>query len=215
MSRPLSDRPVPYATLLGFGRYVGHTGPGKATYVRDLRRQRESGAGFNPHGQLVKALKADIQFRTGGSHLTAIVDVVNARWRATYETLCAGALRYLDSLGDPQAVWLAQTREALGMLGGLAVKINPHLGLRYDDGRPPEAVRLYFDPAPPRTETVLATLHLMTRHMERILPGGEPVLVDLRRGETHRRDPAVKPESVEGWLVGEAAAFATFWGTAA
>ncbi|HEU4423037.1 MAG TPA: hypothetical protein VFR67_10945 [Pilimelia sp.] len=212
---PQSDRPIPYCTLLGFGRYVGHSGPGKATYVRDLRRQRESGAGFNPHGQLVKALKADIQFRTGGSQLAAVVEVVNARWRPLYQTLCAGAQRYLESLGDPQGVWLTQTREAVGMLGGLAVKVNPHLGLRYEGDRPPDAVRLYFDPAPPRTETVLATLHLMARHMDAILPGAEPVLVDLRRGAVHRADPALKPDAVEGWLVGEAAAFSSFWGTAA
>ena len=56
----------PYATMLGFTRYVARTGPAKATFVGGLRRQRERRSGFNPHGQLVKALKADIAFRTGG-----------------------------------------------------------------------------------------------------------------------------------------------------
>ena len=53
--------------MLGFTRYVARTGPAKATFVGGLRRQRERRSGFNPHGQLVKALKADIAFRTGGS----------------------------------------------------------------------------------------------------------------------------------------------------
>jgi hypothetical protein len=203
--------PPPYATLLAFTRYVGRTGPRKATFVSGLRRQRESGSGFNPHGSLVKALKADIQFRTGGAHVNAVVDVVRPRWRPLYEALTPGALAYLKSLGDPADVGLAQTRDALGVIGGLSVKINPHLGLRYGDGRA-EAVRLLFDPDPPAAEAVLATLHLMSRHMDQVLPHAEPVLVDVRRMAIHRPDPAAKPADVERWLTGEAAAFAAMWG---
>lgn len=205
---------MPYATLLAFTRYVDRTGPAKATFVGGLRRQRERGSGFNPHGQLVKALKADIQFHTGGTHLASVVDIVKPRWRALYEAVSPGALRFLESLGDPKSVDLAQTRDALGMLGGLPVKINPHFGLRYDDGRA-EAVRLHFDEQPPSDEAVLATLHLMARHMDQVLPHAEPVLVDLRRGRAYRPDPAVKPDQVERWLAGEAAAFSAIWSTAA
>jgi hypothetical protein len=206
--------PVPYTTMLGFTRYVARTGPAKATFVGGLRRQRERRSGFNPHGQLVKALKADIAFRTGGSHLAAVADQVKPRWRPLYEAVSAGAADYLDSLGDPREVELAQTRDALGVVGGLPVKINPHFGLRYADGRR-EAVRLHFDEEPPPAEAVTATLHLMRRHMDAILPGAEPVLVDLRRGATHRLDPATKSADVERWLAGEAAAFSTMWVTAA
>lgn len=206
--------PAPYATLLTFTRYVGRTGPRKATFVSGARRQRESGSGFNPHGSLVKALKADIQFRGGGAHLTAVVDTVQPRWRPLYEALVPGALSYLESLGDPRRVCLAQARDALGVLGGLSVKINPHLGLRYEDGRA-EAVRLHFDPEPPTDEALVATLHLMSRHMAQVLPHAEPVLVDVRRGAVHRPDPAVRPDEVERWLTGEAAAFTAIWTAAA
>jgi hypothetical protein len=206
--------PLPYATLLGFTRYVDRTGPAKATFVGGLRKQRASRSGFNPHGQLVKALKADIAFHTDGRHLTEIAGTVNPRWRSLYRALVPGAVTYLQSLGDPAKVELAQTRDALGMLGDLPVKINPHLGLRYDDGRA-EAVRLHFDELPPSREAVLATLHLMGRHMDQVLRGAEPVLVDVRRGVAHRRDPAVKADQVERWLAGEAAAFSALWSTAA
>lgn len=214
MATQTSGGSLPYATLLAFTRYVGHTGPTKATFVGGLRRQRERGSGFNPHGQLVKALKADIQFHTGGSHLATVADIVKPRWRALYEAASLGALRYLQSLGDPRQVELAQTRDALGLLGDLPVKINPHFGLRYADGRA-EAVRLHFDEEPPSDEAILATLHLMARHMDQVLPNAEPVLVDLRRGRVHRPDPAVKPDQVERWLAGEAAAFSAIWSTAA
>jgi hypothetical protein len=94
------------------------------------------------------------------------------------------------------------------------VKINPQLGLRYDDGHA-EAVRLHFDEQPPSAELVVATLHLMAEHMNQILPKADPVLVDLRRGEVHRQDPKVRPAEVQRWLAGEAAAFTAMWGTAA
>jgi len=202
----------PYATMLGFTRYVTRTGPAKATFVGGLRRARERRSGFNPHGQLVKALKADIAFRTGGSYLNGVTDLVKDRWKPLYEAVSAGALAYLASLGDPAQVSLAQTRDALASVGPLAVKINPHFGLRYEDGRR-EAVRLHFDEAPPTPEAITATLHLMAGHMDQILPNAEPVLVDLRRGVTHRIDPALKPADIETWLAGEAAAFTAMWST--
>jgi hypothetical protein len=202
----------PYATMLGFTRYVTRTGPAKATFVGGLRKARERRSGFNPHGQLVKALKADIAFRTGGSYLAGVTDLVKDRWKPLYESVSAGALTYLASLGEPDQVGLAQTRDALASVGPLAVKINPHFGLRYEDGRR-EAVRLHFDEAPPTPAAITATLHLMARHMDQVLPNAEPVLVDLRRGVTHRIDPGAKPADIESWLAGEAAAFTTMWST--
>ncbi len=210
MTTPAATAPVPYATMLGFTRYVARTGPAKATFVGGLRRQRERRAGFNPHGQLVKALKADIAFRTGGKYLAGVVDLVKPRWKPLYESISAGATAYLRSLGDPDAVSLAQTRDALAPVGPLAVKVNPHFGLRYADDRR-EAVRLHFDEEPPSPEAVTATLHLMARHMDQILPNAEPVLVDVRRGVSHRIDPTAKAADVESWLAGEAAAFTAIW----
>jgi hypothetical protein len=221
MSTPARATPVvagavlpPYATMLGFTRYVARTGPAKATFVGGLRRQRERRSGFNPHGQLVKALKADIAFRTGGTQIAAVVDVVAPRWRPLYEAVSPGAVAYVRSLGDPDTVSLARTRDALAAVGPLAVKINPHFGLRYDDGRR-EAVRLHFDELPPTPEAVTATLHLMARHADEILPGAEPVLVDLRRGSVHRIDPGARGADVERWLAGEAAAFTAMWSSTA
>ncbi|MFU8851418.1 hypothetical protein ACNAW0_10600 [Micromonospora sp. SL1-18] len=215
MTTPTSTAPVtPYATLLGFTRYVDRTGPTKATFVGGLRKQRASRHGFNPHGQFVKALKADVAFHTGGTHLAQVADLVKPRWRPLYEALVPGATTWLHSLGEPAGVDLAQARDALAMLGDLPVKINPQFGIRYADGRA-EAVRLHFDEAPPSEEATLATLHLMARHMDAVLPHAEPVLVDVRRGLTHRMPADVKPDQIEQWLAGEAAAFRAIWSTAA
>ena len=205
---------APYVTMLGFTRYVGRTGPGKATYVGGLRRQHESRSGFNPHGSLIKALKADIQFRTGGTHLTAVTETVNPRWRPLYQTLTARARAGEGTPGDPPTVQVTRARDALGVLGGLTVKINPHFGLRAEDGTL-QAVRLHFDEEAPQPEVATAALHLMARHMDQVLPHAVPVLVDVRRGTVLHADPATRSDEVERWLAGEAAAFSAMWGTAA
>jgi hypothetical protein len=204
---------APYVTLLGFARYVGRTGPAKASFVGGLRKQRASQSGFNPHSQLLKALKADIQFRTPGVHLDRVRTAVKPRWHPLYGVLVPAAKAYLASLGDLADCQLVRPREVIAFVGSLPVKINPQLGLRFGDGRA-EAVRLHFDEDPPTPEAVLATLHLMRRHMDEVLAGAEPVIVDLRRGEVHRSDPAVRPEPVDQWLAGEAAAFAAMWNAA-
>jgi hypothetical protein len=206
--------PTPYVTLLGFARYVARTGPAKASFVGGLRRQRVSQSGFNPHSSLVKALKADLQFRTPGAHLGQVADLVKPRWRPLYEALVPGTIAYLASLGDLSNVEVVRPRDAIAMVGTLPVKINPHFGLRYADGRA-EAVRLHFDEESPTEEILLATLHLTQRYMDQVLPGAQAVMVDLRRGQVHRIDPAVRPEQVEQWLAGEAAAFAAIWNAAA
>jgi len=214
MTTPNPIRSLPYATLLAFTRYVDRTGPAKASFVGGLRKQRETGGGFNPHGQFVKALKADIRFRTGGTHLREVVKTVNPRWQRLYVSLAEGAERYLNSLGDPAAVWLMPTRDAIGMLGGLPVKINAHFGLRFDDGRS-EAVRLHFDEEPPSREAITAILHLMTAHSDQIMPNAEATLLDVRRGEVHRASENGNSPEVERWLAGEAAGFSAMWTAAA
>jgi hypothetical protein len=210
--RPSDPTPaLPYATLLAFTRYVNRTGPAKASFVGGLRKQRERGGGFNPHSQLVKALKADIQFRTAGAHLARVVEVVNPRYHRLYAALSAGAIQYLETLGDPGEVTIVSTHDTVSLIGGLPVKVAAHFGLHYREGRR-ECVRLHFDEEPPTPEAITATLHLMVTHMDQLLPGAEPVLVDLRRGEPHRATEVTRdPASVERWLTGEAAGFRAMW----
>ena len=206
----------PYATLLTFSRYVGRTGPAKATFVGGLRRARQTRSGFNPHARFVKALKADIARPASGRELeiATVVDAVQPRWRPLYTALRAGGERYLASLADRSDLQVVPVRAALDVISGLTVKVNPHFGLRHGDGRR-EVVRLHFDEQPPSDELVAATLQLMTRQLSQILPGARPVLVDVRRGTAHRPDPKVPTAEVERWLAGEALAFSSMWTAAA
>jgi hypothetical protein len=202
--------------LLTFSRYVGRTGPAKATFVGGLRRARQDRAGFNPHARFVKALKSDLDRpdRAAGLEIAAVVDTVQPRWRPLYTALRDGGERWLDSLGDRSGLQVVPVRAALDVIGGLTVKVNPHFGLCHPDGRR-DVVRLHFDERPPTDELVVAILQLMVRQMGQILPRARPVLVDVRRGRSHRLDPKVPTEEVERWLAGEALAFSAMWQAAA
>ncbi|MDT5037304.1 MAG: hypothetical protein QOE03_2489, partial [Micromonosporaceae bacterium] len=147
---------------------------------------------------------------TEGNHLDQVRTAVKPRWRPLYDTLVPAARSYLSGLGDLADCQVVPTREVITFVGSLPIKINPQFGLRFGDGHA-EAVRLHFDPDPPTPEALLATLHLTRRHMDDILPGAEPVVVDLRRGQVHHHDPATRPEQVDRWLAGEAAAFSAMW----
>ena len=153
-------------------------------------------------------------FRTRGTHLAQLPATVKPRWAPLYSALLPGAVGYLDSLGELDRYHLVRPRDALAMVGPLPVKINPHLAVRRDDGYT-EVARLHFDEEPPGRELTLATLHLMGRAMQTLLPGGTPVLVDIRHGVVHRPEPGVREEQVERWLAGEAAAFSAMWQAAA
>jgi hypothetical protein len=201
---------LPYATMLSFSRYIGRTGPAKANFVGGLRRQRESGGGFNPHGQFIKALKADIQFRTGGTHIAKVVQTVHPRWQRLYASLAEGGALYLQNLGTPGEVSLLPTHDSIGIIGGLPVKVSAHFGLLHENGQR-EAVRLFFDEDPPNPETLTAMLHLMHSQSEQILPGAEPVLVDVRRGTAYSRPAKAVAHEVQRWLDGEGAGFRAMW----
>ncbi|MEV4417601.1 hypothetical protein [Catellatospora sp. NPDC049609] len=200
--------PLPYATLLAFTRYVDRSGPAKAAFVGRLRRQRETGGGFNPHSRLIKALKTDIDQHTPGTHLTEVNDQVDQRWQRLYAALTAGAASYLTSI-EGQGVRLTRTNDALAMIGNLPVRISAHFGLRYEDGHS-EAVRLHFDEEAPTADLITATLHLLRSNMDQILPHAEPVLVDVRRGIAYRGEAGTGTD-VDRWLTGEAAGFAAMW----
>ena len=211
MTTPASAAPhPPYATLLGFTRYVDRTGPAKATFVGGLRRAAGAPAPASTRtASSSRRSRPTSRSAPAAPPRPAWSTLVKPRWRPLYEALSAGATAYLHSLGDPSAVEpRADPRRARASLGDLPVKINPHFGLRYDDGRArgrPAALRR--GSRRPRRRS-LATLHLMARHMDQILPArragpGRPA---PRRDPPHRPG-APSPSDVERWLAGEAAAF--------
>ena len=127
-------------------------------------RRRTAGSASRPASSarpVVKALKADIAFRTGGTYLTAVVDLVKPRWKPALRVGQRGRAALPRLARRPSPVELTPDPRRPGLVGPLAVKINPGsafatrtIGRR---GGPPALRR-----GPPPAEAVAATLHLMT-----------------------------------------------------
>jgi hypothetical protein len=93
----------PYATLLSFSRYVDRAGSAKATFVGSSRPARQSRSGFNPHNQLLKALKEDIQHGRRGEQLAIAAGMrCPAPVAAALRGPAEGGERYQKWLGCPR-----------------------------------------------------------------------------------------------------------------
>lgn len=91
----------------------------------------------------------------------------------------------------------------------LDVSITPQLGLR--DGERGLVVVLWLKETPPNTEAIRAIHWLLALEMTQLMPGGTPVVLDLRREQLHiatrrpyRRDYEIQLES-------DADAYAQLW----
>ncbi len=98
--------------------------------------------------------------------------------------------------------------------GDLEVRINPHLGLREADGTL-LATFLYFKEQPLTPDGALVALRLLEQAMPLLLPGGIPLVIDVRRAQPFRVIRNRKRARLDAWLAGEAAAFTAHWNAAA
>lgn len=119
----------------------------------------------------------------------------------------------LPGMPDASACLEQKVRHATISRAGLTINLNPHLGIRRDDGTV-EATYLWFDQIPPQPETAATLLRLMGQHMDIIHAGATPVVLDVRRGRAYRTIdvPVVR---IDGYIDGQAAAFAANWTAAA
>ena len=93
MTAPALHRPSPpYATLLGFTRYVDRTGPTKATFVGGLRKQRGQPAPASTRtASSSRRSRPTSPSTPAAPHLAGVADLVKPRWRPLYEALMPGA----------------------------------------------------------------------------------------------------------------------------
>ncbi|ALG07446.1 hypothetical protein AOZ06_11405 [Kibdelosporangium phytohabitans] len=58
-------------------------------------------------------------------------------------------------------------------------------------------------------------LRILEREMERLLPGGTPVVLDVRRSKTYRLRRNTNRHELDALLAGEAAKYVAHWQAAA
>ncbi|MFF0144553.1 hypothetical protein ATK36_3269 [Amycolatopsis sulphurea] len=200
--------PTPaYVTLPTFVGYSASSGPSRSSFVRRQRRQYEdpARAAFNYYRRAANAVRAGRATGQDGVAMRSLVDHAEERTRPHYAAIAGGWLRYLGRR-TPELLEVGRTRYSLGEL---EVGISPQLGLRKADGRR-FATWLYFKEEPLRRDTAQLALWLLTEGMPELLPGGEALVVDVRRAKEFTL-PASAPQRLRPWAFSEASAFLTLW----
>jgi hypothetical protein len=195
--------------VLTFGRYLEKAPMERAAFVDRTRRDRETGRGYNPYSRFCAACRADLRFGTSDIHVHEAIADVQPQQRALYQELVGGYLAYRASIPDIMSCTEHKIRDAVTRRAGLTLKINPHLGLRRPDGTI-EVTYFWFDQTPISPGTAQVLLRLMAQNMDEICPGGVPVVLDVRRGNSYRNLRG-SGRRLDRYADGEAAAYVYTW----
>ncbi|WP_051385750.1 hypothetical protein [Actinokineospora inagensis] len=92
----------------------------------------------------------------------------------------------------------------------LELTVAPHLAVRGRSGGL-RAVLFHLKEAPLTRDAANAALRLLAVRVDEVLPGAEPLVVDLRRAREHRLARNTNIPNLDAWLAAEASAYTTHW----
>ncbi|MEO6089912.1 MAG: hypothetical protein ABIQ18_43070 [Umezawaea sp.] len=128
-----------------------------------------------------------------------------------------GQLRAFEELADGFLPWLRKARvtgvpvsAARWSAGDLTLKVRPHLGLRMADGSLGAAL-VYVKEAPLTREAATVGLRILQQTMEETLPGGEPMVLDARRGKVFRLGKRTNIGKLDALIAAESAGYVMHW----
>ncbi|MFD9888584.1 hypothetical protein ACFWY9_04550 [Amycolatopsis sp. NPDC059027] len=199
-----------YITLPTFVGYSASSGPARSSFVRRQRRLYEdpARAAFNYYRRAANAVRAGRAAGQDEVALRALVNSADDRTKPHYAAIAEGWLRYLGRR-NPRLVEVGRAR---CVLGELEIGISPQLGLRKSNGRR-FATWLYFKEEPLTRDAALLALWLMEKAMPDLLPGGEALVIDVRRAKEFMLSPRDRAR-LRPWAQSEATAFMTLWNAA-
>ncbi|AOS63053.1 hypothetical protein [Actinoalloteichus hymeniacidonis] len=202
---------MPSITLPTFVSYTASGGAARITTIHQQRRRYENPepAAFNFYRRPADAIRAGLATHREELAMTTMVQQAHAVQRPHYEAIADGWLALLADW-HPRLVDVGRARWSSG---NLEVRISPHLGLLDDDNRL-WSVFLHFKEAELTREGSYAPLRLMEQNMDELLPGGAPLVIDVRRSRVFKATNRSR-QRLDAWLTGEAAAFSTHWACAA
>ncbi|MFD9738309.1 hypothetical protein [Umezawaea sp. NPDC059074] len=128
-----------------------------------------------------------------------------------------GQPRAFEELAEGFLPWLRKTRptgvpvsSARWTAGDLTLKVRPHLGLRLPDGTTAAAL-VYVKEAPLSREAATVGLRILQQTMEDTLPGGEPMVLDARRGQAFKLGKRTNLAKLDALIAAESAGYVTHW----
>ena len=128
-----------------------------------------------------------------------------------------GQLRAFEEVAEGFLPWLRKVRvtgvpvaSGRWTAGDLTLKVRPHLGLRLGDGSLAAAL-VYVKEAPLTREAATVGLRILQQTMEETLPGGEPWVLDARRGRVFRLGKRTNLGKLDALIAAEAAGYVMHW----
>ncbi|MBM7771355.1 rhodanese-related sulfurtransferase [Actinokineospora baliensis] len=93
---------------------------------------------------------------------------------------------------------------------GLELTVAPHLAVRGRSGGL-QVVLFHLKEAPLTRDGANAALRLLAVCAADLLPGAEPLVVDVRRAREYRLSRGTNLDNLDAWLAAEAAAYTAHW----
>ncbi|MBE1471658.1 hypothetical protein [Kibdelosporangium phytohabitans] len=130
-------------------------------------------------------------------------------------------LPHYEELQSGFMMWWSRTkatgvpvRDGEWVEGGLVVTLRQLIGVRCTDGT--TFVVFPYVKSPEMNQAAAdLLLRILEREMERLLPGGTPVVLDVRRSKTYRLRRNTNRHELDALLAGEAAKYVAHWQAAA
>jgi hypothetical protein len=160
----------------------------------------------DPYRQMRAAIKSGRRMSKDHLAMDAVIASCRQNMKQHYREIAAGWLRFVASCGNDTITELSSGR---WRAPELAVRVTPDLAVRRADGSY-DAIKLFLRAEPPTQKHIGAVLWLLRRAMPQCLPGGRPVLLDVRRVASHTQ--LSSRTDFEAWLEAEAANYAYLQG---
>lgn len=189
-------------SLSYFVDFVLRSGTPKLTGVKEFKENKDE-----IYTDFYKSVREAIveMHQTGlePSCLDAFVEAqTDTRRCRIYPGVVAGYQKFLRS---GKMKWFEPPTRALP-LGGIALNVNPEVGLVIDGT--PHAIKLYFRSDPLSSKRVAVIIHLLTTAFATTWPGTVFSVLDVRNAKLHSSKPNPRLNLL---LRGEAAAFSTIY----
>ncbi|SDY00588.1 hypothetical protein SAMN05216215_1018114 [Saccharopolyspora shandongensis] len=199
--------------------YVRSTPRGCVAIVKSQRRMYldPDGQGSSFYGPLSAGLRRAVNSTDPEQVIAEVVKRSRPEQRRHYEELQSGFGRWWSKTkasGVPVASteWV-RAELAVRVLGSREPGSGV-LGLRYRDGKT-EVVLPYLKEPELGRDAANLTLRILELHMNELLPGAIPVVLDLRRAAPLRLRSNTNRDDLDAVLAGEAAKYVTHWQAAA
>jgi hypothetical protein len=203
---------MPDPLRIGVGVFVDYVNGSGSARISILKQQMDrildpTKLAWYPYTAIETALRSSLASTDPEASLSRAVADAKAAMRPHYEEIVTGWRQWL---ARNRGTTLVPTSAATWRHGDLTINIKHHVGLRRKDGQTVAAL-LYLKQQPLTQAGANVGLRILDQSMDRVLPGGQAAVIDVRRAKTYRIRANQKLGSLDNWIESEAIGYLAHW----